>query len=433
MSNSSFAQRLAIQSALPRFSVGMRKTLTIGFLAPLSGPVESWGLPGLQGCRLWVDWLNRAGGVLMGGRRFPVRLESYDCGYDGADALTGARHLVQEHDAALVMMLGGDSFTEVRDYLMGQKVLTSSLLTSDLSPDTPYLIAPGESLPIYTVTAVEWIAKNRPEIKTVALCAQTDALGLPALAAYRAAFKAVGIEIIEEIRYDPGTASAPAVVAPMLAAAPDMLCWCTSYTPMVHAMTEYAYHQGYAGQILSCTADCYEQLIALTSPEFMEGFLFQFPDFDDPALAEKAFFFNQPQAFYDEYNARFPGSWTAVSWEYAAILDIWQSAVERAGTVNSVSVLAAMRQLGEVNHAFGPAQWWGQDMFGLDHTLIGDWPVVQIQRGKARIVGFGSIPDWLARHEPLLRAEMAALGQLWHQRHGQGAGKACLEARLVVS
>ncbi|MBW4975635.1 ABC transporter substrate-binding protein [Roseovarius mucosus] len=433
MSNSSFAQRLAIQSALPRFSVGMRKTLTIGFLAPLSGPVESWGLPGLQGCRLWVDWLNRAGGVLMGGRRFPVRLESYDCGYDGADALTGARHLVQEHDAALVMMLGGDSFTEVRDYLMGQKVLTSSLLTSDLSPDTPYLIAPGESLPIYTVTAVEWIAKNRPEIKTVALCAQTDALGLPALAAYRAAFKAVGIEIIEEIRYDPGTASAPAVVAPMLAVAPDMLCWCTSYTPMVHAMTEYAYHQGYAGQILSCTADCYEQLIALTSPEFMEGFLFQFPDFDDPALAEKAFFFNQPQAFYDEYNARFPGSWTAVSWEYAAILDIWQSAVERAGTVNSVSVLAAMRQLGEVNHAFGPAQWWGQDMFGLDHTLIGDWPVVQIQGGKARIVGFGSIPDWLARHEPLLRAEMAALGQLWHQRHGQGAGKACLEARLVVS
>ena len=433
MSNSSFAQRLAIQSALPRFSVGMRKTLTIGFLAPLSGPVESWGLPGLQGCRLWVDWLNRAGGVLMGGRRFPVRLESYDCGYDGADALTGARHLVQEHDAALVMMLGGDSFTEVRDYLMGQKVLTSSLLTSDLSPDTPYLIAPGESLPIYTVTAVEWIAKNRPEIKTVALCAQTDALGLPALAAYRAAFKAVGIEIIEEIRYDPGTASAPAVVAPMLAAAPDMLCWCTSYTPMVHAMTEYAYHQGYAGQILSCTADCYEQLIALTSPEFMEGFLFQFPDFDDPALAEKAFFFNQPQAFYDENNARFPGSWTAVSWDYAAILDIWQSAVERAGTVNSVSVLAAMRQLGEVNHAFGPAQWWGQDMFGLDHTLIGDWPVVQIQGGKARIVGFGSIPDWLARHEPLLRAEMAALGQLWHQRHGQGAGKACLEARLVVS
>jgi branched-chain amino acid transport system substrate-binding protein len=72
-------------------------------------------------------------------------------------------------------------------------------------------------------------------------------------------------------------------------------------------------------------------------------------------------------------------------------------------------------------------------MFGLDHTLIGDWPVVQIQGGKARIVDFGSIPDWLARHEALLRAEMAALGQLWHQRHGQGAGKACLEARLVVS
>ncbi|WP_297767961.1 ABC transporter substrate-binding protein [uncultured Roseovarius sp.] len=431
MSNSSFAQRLAVRSALPKFSVGMQRAITIGFLAPLSGPVESWGLPGLNGCRMWVDWLNRAGGVLLGGRRFPVKLEAYDCGYESERALDGARHLVQEHDVSLMMMLGGDSFSAVRDYLMGQKVLTSSLLTSDLSPDTPYLIAPGESLPIYTVTAVDWVARHRPEIRTVALCAQTDALGLPALAAYRAAFKAAGIRIVEEVRYDPETAQAQDVVAPMLARSPDMLCWCASYTPMVHAMTEYAFAQGFAGQILSCTADSYEQLIALTSPDFMEGFLFQFPDFDDPLLAEKAFFFNQPQVFFDEYNARFPGSWTAVSWEYAAILDIWQSAVERAGTVNSVSVLAAMRQMGQAIHAFGPAQWWGEDMFGLNHTLIGDWPVVQIRDGKARIVEFGSIPDWLARNEALLREEMEALGQLWHQRHGQGPGKACLDARLV--
>jgi branched-chain amino acid transport system substrate-binding protein len=199
---------------------------------------------------------------------------------------------------------------------------------------------------------------------------------------------------------------------------------------MVHAMTEYAHAQGFRGTILSCTLDNYHRLVARTSAEFMEGATFQFPDFDDPKLRKKAFFFNQPQMFFAEYNRRFPGTWSAVSWEYAAILDIWHAAVEKAGSINSLSVLAAMKQLGQVTHAFGKAQWWGQDMFGIDNALVGDWPVVTVQGGKARIVEFGSVPDWLARHEALLRDEMSALGQLWNQRVGEDAGTA-LNARTV--
>jgi len=254
----------------------------------------------------------------------------------------------------------------------------------------------------------------------VAMCSQRDALGLPSLATYRAAFKAAGIGIAKEIQYDPDITDAAALVQPMLDADPDILCWCTSYTPMVHAMTEYAHAQGFTGQILSCTLDHYERLVERTGRGFMEGVIFQFPDFDDPALREKAFFFNQPNVFYEEYNARYPGSWSAVSWEYAAILDIWHAAVEKAGTVNPLSVLAAMKQLGHVTHAFGPAQWWGTDVFGIDNALVGEWPVVTVQGGKAGIVHFGSVPDWLQAHAGLLRREMEDLGQLWQQRVERG-------------
>jgi branched-chain amino acid transport system substrate-binding protein len=221
------------------------------------------------------------------------------------------------------------------------------------------------------------------------------------------------------------------IVQPMLACNPDILCWCTSYTPMVHAMTEYAYAQGFKGQILSCTLDQYDVLTARTSAEFMEGLVFQFPDFDDPALREKAFFFNQPKRFYQEYTTRFPNSWSAVSWEYAAILDIWHAAVEKADTVRPMSVLAAMKQLGHVTHAFGPAEWWGQDVFGIDNALVGDWPVVTMQDGKARIVEFGSVPKWLAAHGDLLKAEMQDLGQMWDQRLERARQGPALGARNI--
>lgn len=407
---------MAVTSLLPSDHVGMNEPVRIGFLAPLTGPVSSWGLPGLNGCRLWEDWLNRAGGMLIGGRRYPVRIIPFDCGYDPDRAIEGARHLVLTEQVRFLMMLGGDTFTPLRTFLTEHKVLTSTLLPSDLSPDTRYLIAPSEVHPIYNVTGVDWLARNRPHLGRVALCSQKDALGLPSIATYRAACQAAGLEVVKDVQYPPTMTDVAAIVQPMLDAKPDVLCWCTSLTPMVHAMTEYAFEKGFTGQILSCTMDNYQRLIARTSTEFLEGAVFQFPDFDDPKLARKAFFFNRPSAFFKEYNARYPGSWSAVSWEYVAILDIWHAAVEKVASVHPVSVLATMKQMGSVSHAFGPARWWGESIFGIDNALIGDWPVVTLQDGRARIVEFGSIPDWLAGHEPLLHAQMARLGQLWHQR-----------------
>lgn len=431
MSTSSFAHRLAVNSAMPRLSVGMGEAVNIGFLAPLSGAVESWGRPGLNGCRIWEDWLNRAGGLLLNGRRYPVRIHAYDCGYEPDLAMEGARYLVQALDVKLLLMLGGDTFTPVRDFLTRNKILTSTLLPSDLSPDTPYLIAPSELHPIYNVTGVDYLTRQDPTLKTVALCSQTDAHGLPSLATYRAAFKAAGIKIAAEVQYNPASNDPAPIADQMLAANPDILCWCTAYTPMVHALTEYSFQRGYNGRIISCTLDNYPRLLARTSPEFMEGVIFQFPDFDDPLLREKAFFFNRPHVFFEEYNRRFPDSWSAVSWEYVASLEIWHAAVEKADSVWPVSVLAAMKQLGHVRHAFGPANWWGEQVFGIDNALVGDWPVVEIREGKACITEFAAIPEWLARHGDLLRQEMSDLGQLWEQRVETGHDPASLGARVA--
>ena len=84
------------------------------------------------------------------------------------------------------------------------------------------------------------------------------------------------------------------MVDAMLAAGPDILCWDTAYEPFVHALTEAAYRKGFKGQILSCTCDNYPALIERTSREFMEGFLFHFPDFDDPALNATGMGFPRP-------------------------------------------------------------------------------------------------------------------------------------------
>lgn len=414
MRSPSFAQQLAVSGSLPRLGARNRSSLRIGFLTPLSGDEEYWGRPGLDGARIWADGLNEHGGLMVAGQRHRVEILAHDSA--AVDVLEAAQDLVERQRVKMILTLGGDSFAPALPWLMARRVLVATLLPSDLSPDTPYMIAPAEVHPLFNVTGVDWLARTRPDLRRVALCSQTDSLGLPSLAVYRAAFEAAGRSVTREIRYGANHGDPAAIVAAMLAEDPQMLCWCSSATPMIQSLTEEAFKQGFRGQILACTADEYPKMIARTSVEFMEGYTFQFPDFDDPALADTGFFFNRPKSFFDTYNARFPGEWTAVSWEYASILDLWHNAVERAETTDPVTVLAAMKREQQMEHAFGPARWWGTEIFGIDNALVGDWPVVTIQNGKARVAGFGSVLDWLTRHGPLLQRHMADLGQMWHQR-----------------
>ena len=157
-------------------------------------------------------------------------------------------------------------------------------------------------------------------------------------------------------------------------------------------------------------------MIEKTSKEFMEGFIFQFPDFDDPAMEAEGINFKHANAFYAEYAKRFPGQWGAVSWEYAAVMDLWKAAAETAGSTEPDAVLTAMLDDGKGMHAFGEADWWGKDLFGIDHALVGNWPVVVIEDGKAHVKALKSIPAWYDKHGELLKKYMSDYGQMWNQR-----------------
>ena len=334
-------------------ALAAEKTVKIGFLAPLTGEVAAWGLPGLYGCEIWAEWVNKAGGIQVGGDKYKVEFVSYDNEYAPDKARTGAQKLIHEDGVKFIMMLGGDTMPPVVEISNRTGMLVSTLLPSDLTPDTVNLIAPCEVHPIYNVTGVEWLAEHKPDLKTAVICAQDDSLGRPSVATYLAAFEAAGIEVVADpVFFDIATTDFAPVMTSLLSNNPDILCLDTCYADFVHPLTEQAFQQGFKGQMISCTADFYDQMIAKTSKEFLEGFIFQFPDFDDPALNDPRVNFKHPNEFYAEYAKRWPGEWGAVSWEYASIMDLWRAGAEKAGSVEPQAVLTAMKDDGKGLHAY---------------------------------------------------------------------------------
>jgi len=375
----------------------------------MTGDYAPWGLPGLYGCQIVANDLNAAGGVKIGGDNYKIEIVAYDHAYDTEKAVQGYKKLVLEDRVKMVMMLGGSTVASVLPWARRKKMLTTTLLPSDITPKSDYLIATCESHPLYNVTGVEWLAENHPEAKTAVIVTNNDAeYGLQSAATYKAAFEVAGIKVVDVNLHGFDITDFAPIVSSVLAKKPDIFCMATSF--YVTPLMEQLYHQGFKGKIISCTLDYYNEIIAKTSKDFVNGTIFQFPDFDDPALNQAGVSFPNPADFDAKFRKAHPTDWSAVSWEYPAILLNWLEGAKAAGSVEPTAVLSALKSNKNPNFVFGEGEWWGKDLWGQDNALVGRWPVVVVEDGKARIQEYRSVSSWLDRNKAVLIRHMKDLG-----------------------
>lgn len=385
-----------------------QKTVKIGLNIPMTGDYAPWGLPGLYGCEIIANNINAEGGVEIGGEKYLIEPVGYDHGYDTEKAIIGFKTLIAG-GAKVVMMLGGSTVGAILGRAQRGKQMVTTLLPSDITPDTPNLVAPAESHPLYNATGVVWLAENFPDAKTAVIVTTNDIeYGQQSAAIYQAAFEVAGIKVLDTNFHGFDVTDFAPIVQGMLAKKPDIFCMATDVytTPLIESL----YNQGFKGKIISCTLDLYQEVIAKTSKKYVDGIIFQFPDFDDPALEGPQIQFPDPGGFYKTFQKDYPGQWSAVAWEYPAILNSWITAAQAAGSIEPMDVLAAMKANPNPPHPFGNAIWWGKDLYGQDNCVIGDWPVVTMQNGRARIVEFKSVVDWLSKNNEVLKRKMHDLG-----------------------
>ena len=400
---------LAVTAGMSQEAFGATKKVKIGMNIPMTGDYAPWGLPGLYGCEIVAADLNRAGGIKIGNDAYRVEIVAYDHAYDTEKAVQGYKKLVLQDGVKMVMMLGGSTVASVLPWSQRRKMLTTTLLPSDITPDTEYLIATCESHPIYNLTGVEWLADNYPEAKTAVIVTNNDAeYGLQSAALYKAAFEVAGIKVVDMNLHGFDVTDFAPIVSSVLSKKPDIFCMATSF--YVTPLMEQLYHQGFKGKIISCTLDFYHEIIAKTSEEFVNGTIFQFPDFDDPALAQSGINFPNPDRFDAKFRRQYPNDWSAVAWEYPAILYNWIDGAKAAQSVEPTRVLKALQAQRNPEFVFGGGRWWGSQLWGRDNAVVGRWPVVVIEGGKARIKEYRSVVAWLDKHIDVLIRNMKELG-----------------------
>src|SRR6185312_2076461 len=102
----------ALSVAMRSFGLESGTVLKIGFLAPLTGPLKAWAVPGLNGSKIWVERVNASGGLRIGGRRYMLELVPYDTKYRPELALKGAKELILGAGVKMLLMIGGDDLSD---------------------------------------------------------------------------------------------------------------------------------------------------------------------------------------------------------------------------------------------------------------------------------------------------------------------------------
>jgi branched-chain amino acid transport system substrate-binding protein len=171
----------------------------------------------------------------------------------------------------------------------------------------------------------------------------------------------------------------------------------------VDLIVEQCYKQGFKGILTA--VEFMQSTIDKVPSDWLEArkAIGCFPRFDDPVIKDRRIGERSFGEFYNEFVKRWPGEWGAVSYEWAAGLDLWRHGMKLAGSIDSVKILEALKAEKTSPHAFGTGKWMGKDFAGIDNLLLSDWHWTEYKDGKNKIVFSLNVADWLEKNKEIYK------------------------------
>ncbi|RMF35721.1 MAG: twin-arginine translocation signal domain-containing protein [Alphaproteobacteria bacterium] len=391
----------------------------IGFLAALSGPDAGWGLPGLTGNQIFIDRVNAQGGLKVGKERRPLKMFAFDDEATGSKALQGAKQLVLENEVKFISAIGGNPADATHPFLTKMKVIYASLISTDIKPDRPYLIAGGDVTPRIDMLRPFYHRFVDSNLKRWAVISQDDTIGLTSQAWEVGSALADGWDVVYDEHYALETTDFAPVVTAMLATNPDVVSLNLSYPTFVVQIIEQLYLQGFKGRISANYLDT-ESILQKVPPEYIEGAVDSFPLFDDPWWGSPSW----QHDFIKEWMSRYgPGApedvhreITGIDWDHVITLKVWAEGVTLAGTVEPDAVLEALRAQESFDTILGPAKMRGKDMWGIDNMISPPIPINEVRGGIKRVQAQVRFEDWFEHRKDKIISVVRDKGQMWDQR-----------------
>jgi branched-chain amino acid transport system substrate-binding protein len=377
-----------------------QETLLIGQVLPLSGPSASWGVGQMHFLEMLEEEINAKGGLNIGGKRYLVKHISYDHKVDMDTTIKVTNKLVFENKVKFMFgcavgatCRAAQTVTAPNNVLFSFACWGKELLTKDVPLNFRGEHSPWEVCEIY----YRAMKKKFPNLKNLATISPNDTSGWDGAKGAIAAAKMVGINCVAEEYYERAQEDFHGVLGRILAKKPDIIDLATSPMGTGGLILKQAHELGYRGLKAWVSGTLPPAAIKVCGPEAAE-------DLYNALYWDFSGKFTTPElrALVKVYEKRFNESIDYVTLGQYCFMKAAFSAMERAGTIDSVKVADAIVAGAPYNSVLGPYMF-GMDKFygGKPRQALHPMVLSVIKGGKTVNLGYelheelrAKVGDW---------------------------------------
>jgi ABC-type branched-subunit amino acid transport system substrate-binding protein len=190
------------------------KTISLGVLSPLSGPVAAIGKPLTAGQETYFHAVNAGGGI----DGWKVKLVEQDTKYDPQTEVQ-AYNRIADSVAFIGQSLGSPTTKAIQPLAAQQKMLIGAAAQDSSLVTDPLMAVIGTPYAIDDANALHYIVKERGDRNAkVGIIYQNDAYGQDGLRGYEAGLKAYNLHSVAKATYKAGDTDLTAQVQKMRSA-----------------------------------------------------------------------------------------------------------------------------------------------------------------------------------------------------------------------
>ena len=358
------------------------QTILIGAPLPLTGPLSPEGQKLRNGYELWLEQVNKAGGIKVGDKKLPVQLIYYDYESNTPRAVQLAEKLITDDKVNFMFAPFGSGATKAASSVAeryGMPMIASTASSAEVF-DQGYknlfgVLTTNDSL---TEPMADLVLKSAPQVKKIAILARNDLYPLALGMEFEKSAKKRGLDVVFFEKYAIGTLDHASSLTQIRAARPDWIIITGYINDTILARKQMADISVRASVITMINGPAYQEFLDATGPlgETLTSAAWWHPSVKytgDDVFKSAA---NYAQLYTAKYKAEADYTIAAAS----AIAAVLQMAIEKAGTLDRDKVRVTLAST-KFETFFGPIAFTES---GQAKSYVP--PVFQIQNKKAAII-----------------------------------------------
>jgi branched-chain amino acid transport system substrate-binding protein len=349
--------------------------LKIGFISALSGAGVAWGMAMLGGLEMAAEDVNKGGGIQIGDTTYTIKVIAYDDKYTGPGAVQAAQRLISQDGVNIIVgPIGSVPMLAMADVTESNKVLvfSNSYTTKALSQKKPHTFRLTPTSQEFSLPFLQWLAKNRPQLKTVVTFGPNDESGKEVSSHNEKAYQKVGIKVLGKEFYERGTQDFVPILTKVIAAKPDIIDLDGSTPADSGLILKQARQIGFQGQIVKTGGPGTQEIIRVAG-DAADGFLYVSPwDPSDPKV----------KALMERFEAKYKMPYNPLGIYFYEGGHMLFDAIKQAQTFASDGLRQHLDRQKEYKGLLGRYLWGGEADYGIRHQWIAPFYVGQVQKGS---------------------------------------------------